>query len=190
MTARTVRSTRRQIAATLAFYGNQPMPAPAAPRQPSARPEADVLRTVLAALRRHPAVAWVERLNSGVVEVDGRWIRYGWIGAADLIGQLADGRFLAVEVKAPAGRVSEAQQAFLNRVNAAGGAAFVTRGGDDVAAALGQLGVQAPQPPAQARTSRHPSAPPIVRQRPASQARRGHPAPAPPGNQGGSSPQR
>jgi hypothetical protein len=189
MTARTVRSTRRQIAATLAFYGNQPMPAPAAPRQPSARPEADVLRTVLAALRRHPAVAWVERLNSGVVEVDGRWIRYGWIGAADLIGQLADGRFLAVEVKAPAGRVSEAQQAFLDRVNAAGGVAFVARGGDDVAADLGQAdpGLQAL---AQARTSRHPSATPIVRQRPASQARRGHPAPAPPGNQGGSSPQR
>lgn len=172
MTARTVRPTRRQIAASLAFYGGQPMPAPAGPRQPAARPEADVLRAVLAALRRHPAVAWVERLNSGVVEVDGRWIRYGWVGSADVIGQLADGRFLAVEVKAPAGRVSEAQQAFLDRVNAAGGVAFVARGGDDVAAELGQADpdVQAPQALAQARMSRHPSATPIARQRSVSQA--------------------
>ena len=137
MTGRTVRPTRRQIAASLAFYGGQPMPTPAAPRQPSARPESDVLRDVLAALRRHPAVAWVERVNSGVIEVDGRWIRYGWVGAADVIGQLADGRFLAVECKAPAGRVSEAQRAFLDRVTAAGGVAFVARGADDVAVTLG-----------------------------------------------------
>ena len=172
MTARTVRPTRRQIAATLAFYGGDPIPAPAAPaapRQPSARPEADVLRTVLAALRRHPAVAWVERVNSGVVEVDGRWIRYGWVGSADVIGQLADGRFLAVECKAPAGRVSEAQQAFLDRVTAAGGVAFVARGSDDVATELGQAD-PVPQALVQARTSRHPSATPIVRQRPVSQA--------------------
>lgn len=156
---RPTRPTRRQVAASLAFYGGQPMQAPTGPRQPSARPEAGVLRAVLTALRWHPAVAWVERVNSGVVEADGRWIRYGWVGAADVIGQLADGRFLAVECKAPAGRVSEAQQAFLNRVNAAGGVAFVARGADDVAAGLGR-----------ARTIEYPSIVPIARQRPVSQA--------------------
>src|SRR5258708_2902001 len=39
--------------------------------------ERDVLRAVLAALRAHPAVAWVVRLNSGTFVVDGRYIKAG-----------------------------------------------------------------------------------------------------------------
>ena len=62
MTARTVRPTRRQIAASLAFYGGQPMPAPSAPRQPSARPEADVLRAASIARQRPVSLAQRYRL--------------------------------------------------------------------------------------------------------------------------------
>lgn len=63
------------------------------------RPEAAALHEVLKALHAHPAVAWAERMNSGAVRVGGRFIRFGWPGCPDLLGQLKDGRLLGVEVK-------------------------------------------------------------------------------------------
>jgi hypothetical protein len=59
------------------------------------------------------------------------WAFHGLAGVSDVLGvlpRLDDGRtgvLLAVEVKAPGGRVSPAQQAFLDRVNGAGGVAVV-----------------------------------------------------------------
>lgn len=170
--------TKRQIAASLAFYGGAPMPAPA-PKREQGRPEAEVLSSVLAALRRHPAVAWCERVNSGVVQVDGRWIRYGWVGASDVLGQMRDGRLLAVECKSATGRTTEAQDEFLARVLGAGGVAFVARSADDAEAALSLATgttARAPlQPLKTARTTDIPSAAPIARQRAASQAADPHP---------------
>src|SRR5258708_2767699 len=63
--------------------------------------ERDVLRAVLAALRAHPAVAWVVRLNSGTFVVDGRYIKAGFRGCPDLWGQMNDGRLMVCEVKRP-----------------------------------------------------------------------------------------
>jgi len=57
-------------------------------------------------------------------------------GVSDIIGCF-NGRFLAVEIKAPNGRVSEHQQAFIDRVNAAGGLGFIARSVDDVIIGLG-----------------------------------------------------
>jgi hypothetical protein len=96
------------------------------------RPEAAALAEVLMALRAHPGVAWVERQNSGAVRVGGRFVRFGWPGCADVLGQLRDGRFLAVEVKAAKGRASPEQVAWLERINQAGGVAFVARDLRDV----------------------------------------------------------
>jgi len=96
------------------------------------RPEAAALVEVLKALRTHPAVAWVERQNSGAVRVGGRFVRFGWVGCPDVLGQLNDGRLLGVEVKAPKGRTSPEQVAFLERIRAAGGVAFVARDLRDV----------------------------------------------------------
>lgn len=67
------------------------------------RPEAAALVEVLKALRAHPAVAWAERMNSGAAKVGNRFIRFGWPGCPDVLGQLMDGRLLGVEVKAKAG---------------------------------------------------------------------------------------
>ena len=103
------------------------------------RPEADALREVIQALRAHPAVAWCERQNSGAVNSGGRFIRFGWTGCADVLGQLCDGRFLAVEVKAAKGRASPEQVAFLDRIRAAGGVGFIARSMVDVVTALGPL---------------------------------------------------
>ena len=86
----------------------------------NSRPEAAALVEVLKALRTHPAVAWAERMNSGAATVGGRFIRFGWPGCPDVLGQLKDGRFLGVEVKAAQGRTSPEQVAFLERIRGAG----------------------------------------------------------------------
>lgn len=101
------------------------------------RPEAAALLEVLKALHTHPAVAWAERMNSGAVRVGGRFIRFGWPGCPDLLGQLKDGRLLGVEVKAAKGKLRPEQAVFLERIRGAGGVAFVARNCKDVTQELG-----------------------------------------------------
>ncbi|OIN91496.1 MAG: nuclease [Comamonadaceae bacterium CG1_02_60_18] len=100
------------------------------------RPEAAALIEVLKALRAHPAVCWCERQNTGAAKVGNRFIRFGWPGCSDVIGQLRDGRFLACEVKSPTGHLRPEQAIFLERIRSAGGVAFVARDCLDVFAAL------------------------------------------------------
>ena len=109
----------------------------------NSRPEAAALVEVLKALRTHPAVAWCERMNSGAAKVGGRFIRFGWPGCPDVLGQLKDGRLLGVEVKAQAGRLRPEQALFLERIRCAGGMAFVARDLRDVKREL-----DSPQQPA------------------------------------------
>lgn len=98
----------------------------------NSRPEAAALVEVLKALRTHPAVAWAERMNTGAAKVGNRFIRFGWPGCPDVLGQLKDGRLLGVEVKAQAGRLRPEQALFLERIRCAGGVAFVARDCRDV----------------------------------------------------------
>lgn len=96
------------------------------------RKEAAALVEVLQALRTHPAVAWCERMNSGAARIGARFVRFGWPGCPDVLGQLKDGRLLGVEVKGPGGKLRPAQVAFLERIRAAAGVAFVARDCRDV----------------------------------------------------------
>lgn len=96
------------------------------------RKEAAALVEVLQALRTHPAVAWCERMNSGAARMGARFVRFGWPGCPDVLGQLKDGRLLGVEVKGPAGKLLPAQAVFLERIRCAGGVAFVARDCRDV----------------------------------------------------------
>ena len=105
----------------------------------NSRPEAAALVEVLKALRTHPAVAWAERMNSGAAKVEGRFIRFGWRGCPDVLGQLKDGRLLGVEVKSPTGRLRPEQAFFLERVRGAGGVAFTARDCRDVLRELGAV---------------------------------------------------
>lgn len=113
-------------------------PVSTAPRR-NARRESAALVEVLKALRAHPCVAWAERQNSGAVRIGRRFVRFGWTGCADVLGQLRDGRLLAVEVKAAGGRLRPEQTAFLVRVNQSGGVAFVARSLVDVNAELSKV---------------------------------------------------
>ena len=108
------------------------------PLRTNSKPEAAALVEVLKALRAHPAVSWAERQNTGSARIDGRFVRFGWPGCSDVLGMLRDGRFLAVEVKAPTGRLRPEQALFLERINKAGGLGFVARDCRDVSDALKQ----------------------------------------------------
>ena len=96
------------------------------------KPEAAALVEVLKALNTHPAVAWVERMNSGAARIGSRFVRFGFKGCPDVLGQLRDGRLLGVEVKAKTGRLRPEQTIFLERIRGAGGVAFVARDLRDV----------------------------------------------------------
>jgi hypothetical protein len=63
----------------------------------------------------------------------GQWVKFGWPGAPDILGQMPDGRVLALEVKRPSGRVRPEQAVFIGRVIGAGGLGAVVRSVDDVA---------------------------------------------------------
>lgn len=91
------------------------------------RPEAAALREVLQALETHSAVAWCERMSSGAVRIGKRFVRFGWKGCPDVLGQLKDGRLLGVEVKAAKGKLRPEQAIFLERIRCAGGIAFMAR---------------------------------------------------------------
>jgi len=100
-------------------------------------PEAGALREVLQALTAHPAVAWCERMNSGAARIGKRFVRFGWPGCPDVLGQLKDGRLIGVEVKAAKGKLRPEQAVFLERIRCAGGVAFMARDYRDVLRELG-----------------------------------------------------
>lgn len=153
---KTLRETRNESAKAMNFYaasfGKGPQfelePAPAAkPRaKPKPGPEAAVLASVLKFLHVHPSVAWARRMNSGAFQIgqgaSARWFRAGFTGCSDILGQLKDGRFLAIECKAERGRVSPEQQAFLDTVRQNGGVACVARGIHEVELLLKYAGLR------------------------------------------------
>ena len=108
--------------------------------QKNGRPEAAALKEVLIALTAHPAVAWCERMNSGALRIGKRFVRFGWPGCPDVLGQLKDGRLIGVEVKAAKGKLRPEQAIFLDRIRRAGGVAFMARGCRDVFCELDKAG--------------------------------------------------
>jgi hypothetical protein len=67
-------------------------------------------------------------------------MRFGLKGSSDIEGILPGGRFLAVEVKAPGGRLSPEQREFLERVRELGGLALVVKSWRELDDALRQSG--------------------------------------------------
>ena len=111
--------------------------------KPSVPLEAEIQPDILKALLAHPRVGWAVRVNSAAGRLlypDGsasRWMRFGFVGCSDNIGQLVCGRFLACETKRPGENPTPDQQAFLDRVNRHGGLGFVARNVSDVWRELG-----------------------------------------------------
>lgn len=118
------------------FAGESPTKAAPAGKPFKLRPyeprESAVLSSILQALNFYPKVAFAHRINSGAYTVgEGagrRFIRFGFPGCSDILGMMTDGRLLAIEVKRPSGKATEAQAAFLQQVSSHGGVAFVAHG--------------------------------------------------------------
>lgn len=88
--------------------------------------EADVRRRVVEALRARGAVVWSQ---TGAI---------GGTGRPDL-AVCYRGRFIAVELKAPAGRLSRLQRVLLEQVESAGGIAAVVRSPAEAMALLDRV---------------------------------------------------
>lgn len=99
-------------------------------------PEREVQKVIIGFLRGHSRVAWVERMNSGAGKKKGFYMRFGFVGCPDILGQMKDGRVLAVECKARGGKVTPDQESFLSLVTMWKGVAGVCYSLDDVKALL------------------------------------------------------
>lgn len=94
-------------------------------------PERSVVNDCLIALSEAGCLVW--RQNTGALpDAQGRIVRFGLCpGSSDIIGLCGDGKFLAVECKAPGGKATEAQDRFVAAVIRAGGRAGVARSGQE-----------------------------------------------------------
>jgi hypothetical protein len=70
----------------------------------------------------------------------GRWYRFGKVGSSDILGILPGGKFIAVETKAPDGRLIPEQKQFLAGIREQGGMAVIARSWTDVDQALREAG--------------------------------------------------
>lgn len=107
-------------------------------------PEGAIVAACLEFLHYAGVTAW--RNNSGAVKYKNasgasRFLRYGKVGSADIIGWMPDGRFLGVECKTTTGRLSEAQKVWLAELRKAGGVAVVARSVDDLIEAMAAEGI-------------------------------------------------
>ena len=101
--------------------------------------ERDIQNQILIALSHGPTrllrinagVAWqgtvIEHTQQRLVLARPYAIRLAAPGVSDLIGWTEGGRFVAVEVKGPRGRVTDEQGAFIELVRRSGGLAGVAR---------------------------------------------------------------
>jgi hypothetical protein len=67
-------------------------------------------------------------------------MRFGKVGSSDILGCLPGGEFLAVEVKAPEGRLSSEQREFLEKIRGLGGVVIVARSALELDEALREAG--------------------------------------------------
>jgi len=81
----------------------------------------------------HPRIAWAMVITTGKFKAPGGWVTVGHYmsehqkretGMSDIIGQLKDGRMLAIETKIPGETPTPEQYKFLNMVDKNGGLSF------------------------------------------------------------------
>lgn len=93
--------------------------------------EKDIQKSILDYLHAKKVFCW-KQANTGIYKPDGSgYIPIGLKGVSDILG-CYKGRFLAIEVKRPSGKLSPDQELFLNHVRENGGIALVARSIDDI----------------------------------------------------------
>lgn len=92
-------------------------------------PEGDIKRKILTYLEARGIFHWVNQAG----RIPGRKLIK--TGVTDILGCF-QGRMLAIEVKAPSGKLTDEQAEFIFAVRSAGGIAFVARSVEEVAQKL------------------------------------------------------
>jgi len=103
--------------------------------------EAQIQDAILRYLAVERRVLWAARMNSGkgkLLRPDGTqtWISFGFTGCPDIMGQLRDGRYLAIECKRSGGRVRPEQRQHITQAADHGAVAIIARSLEDVQQAL------------------------------------------------------
>jgi len=103
--------------------------------------EAQIQDAILRYLAVERRVLWAARMNSGkgkLLRPDGTqtWISFGFTGCPDIMGQLRDGRYLAIECKRSGGRVRPEQRQHITQAADHGAVAIIARSLEDVQKAL------------------------------------------------------
>jgi len=102
-------------------------------------PEGRIKAGCLQYLKKRGFFAWNNPSGATRIAPD-RWVHFGRKGSSDIIGCLPGGRFLAIEVKAPDGRLSPEQKEFLEKIRGLGGVALLVRGWRELDAGLREAG--------------------------------------------------
>lgn len=81
--------------------------------------EKEIQKAILKAIKAHPRTGWAYITSSGYVKGlnGGQMFRVGVPGMSDIMGQMKDGRLLAIEVKVPGKKPTELQLDFIQMVN-------------------------------------------------------------------------
>jgi hypothetical protein len=98
--------------------------------------ESDIQRTILDWLAARKIFHY--RQNSGAVQTENRFFRFGAVGAPDIVAVIG-GRYVGIEVKAARGIQSSAQREFEGRLRMAGGVYVIARSLEDAVASLDPL---------------------------------------------------
>ena len=101
--------------------------------------EQGIQAAILAYLRMKHILCWKNNTAGIYVRSRNTYIPSHAPGVSDILGVLPGGRFLAVEVKAPKGKVSPHQQQFIDAVNLAGGLAFIAHSVEEAHQAIQAL---------------------------------------------------
>jgi len=100
--------------------------------------ESDIQKTIMAYLRAHPSVGIVIRINSGVMEQDGRYTAFNsQKGMSDIMGVMKTGKAFFIEVKSKTGKPTQAQDDFLAKALFTNAYAGIARSIEDVDKILG-----------------------------------------------------
>lgn len=78
-----------------------------------------IQQAIIKAISKHPLVAWCYITTVGTVKGvgGGKMFKVGFPGQSDIMGQLRDGRLLAIEVKQPGKVPTDIQNDFIALVN-------------------------------------------------------------------------
>jgi hypothetical protein len=98
--------------------------------------EAQILKAVKQLMESHPTVAYCWRNSVGGATFHGKHYQLGEPGSSDLLGFTKTGKIIAIECKAPRGKLTSSQERFLERVREAGGVSGVARSVEDAQAIL------------------------------------------------------